>query len=111
MTNLLMKHTIDEPEKLRGDYYDSMSHKFNWTAEFIKSYAERHRFGLQGGDCMSQKTGERWDFEVKYPEKFVEYVPEDKCPDNSDKSSSSSVFRVISPLWALLIAFVLYSTY
>lgn len=83
MTNTLNKYFIDAPPSLEGDFYNSISFKFNWTEEFKSGYADRRQNGMHVGDCHVRKDGESWYFDVAYPENYEKYVPEDKCANTN----------------------------
>lgn len=77
MTPLLLQYTITAPESLAGDFFNSISYKFNWTEEFRAEYTEKRMFGSHTGNCGIRE--DTIHFDITYPENLVEYVPPNQC--------------------------------
>ncbi|OXA49591.1 DBH-like monooxygenase protein 1 homolog [Folsomia candida] len=67
-----LRYIIDTPVSIAGDYFDLVATKFNWTEEFLRAYQEERLNGDQMSHCGTQRP-------TRYPDNFVEYVPEDEC--------------------------------
>ncbi|XP_021952866.1 DBH-like monooxygenase protein 1 [Folsomia candida] len=77
MTPMLRKYYIDAPENLQGDFFDSITYKFNWTEEFRTEYTNRRMYGIHTGACGIRDEVVHYD--ITYPESFIEYVPPNQC--------------------------------
>ncbi|CAL8110024.1 unnamed protein product [Orchesella dallaii] len=104
----LRAYTIVEPPELAGDYLESLNNNFKWNETFIREFERKLRYNAHGITCIGQNLeGET----VKYPENFVEYVPEDVCKRQGDGNSGSNMafFMSLQILLSFSLCAILFS--
>lgn len=96
---LIPTYEITAPENLKGEYLDSLSFKVNWTEEYREYFQREKRYGKQIGVCAGRNFTSFGD--IQYPENMKEYVPPNKCFEESDPSSANIlvVFKANLLFW------------